>query len=159
MSTYEYPQRQSLARILRDFLARLRRLEAIPPRAVFEIKLFADAAWPDAVSIVTVGNGRFILEIGDEDLDGAYLLAVQAYITTAGSGDTSVMIRNITQAHDMLNSALVIASGDLSSCGEPADIDLDNDQVAWCDQIAIDVDAAGGGSAKGLGVTLTFGGF
>ncbi len=104
MSTFEQPTRTNLPRILRDYLARIRRLEAIPPRAVFEIKLFADEIWPDAVSTVVTGDARFVLEIGDEDLDGAYLLKVQAYITTAGSGDVSIMVRNITQAHDMLNA-------------------------------------------------------
>lgn len=158
MSTIDHPSRPSLDKVLFDFLQRIRRIEAIPPRAVFEIKLFADEIWPDAVSTVTVGDGRFILEIGDEQLDGAYLLAAQAYVTTAGTGTTSLMIRNVTQAHDMLNSTLDIGSGELSTCGTLADIDTDNDQVAWCDQIALDIDDAGTG-AKGLGVTLTFGGF
>lgn len=156
MSTFHIPERQDATRLLRDIVRRIRRLETLPPRAVFEIKLFADDSFPDSVSIVTVGDGRFKLSI-DEKLDGAYLLRVQAYITTVGSGDTSVMVYNNTATVDMLNTAIVIPAGE--KCAVSVDIDPDNDRVAACDEIWLNVDAAGGGTAKGLGVILTFGGF
>lgn len=156
MSTFEIPGRQSIQKVLFDLLTRIRRLEAVPPRAVFEIKLFADAVWPDSVSIVAIGDNRFVLSIAEE-LDGAYLLKVQAYLTTAGSGDTSVMVRNVTGGVDMLNSAVTIPAGNY--CATSIDTDPANDQVEGCDRIALDVDAAGGGDAHGLGVILTFGGF
>lgn len=156
MSTMQIPTRQDARELLRDIVRRLRRLETLPPRAVFEIKLFADAAWSDSVSIVVTGDGRFILSIAEE-LDGAYLLKVQIYLTTAGSGDTSVMVRNATTDIDMLNDAVVIPAGE--KCAVSIDIDPDNQQVSGCDEVALDVDAAGGGDAKGLGAILTFGGF
>lgn len=156
MSTFEIPGRQSFQKILFDLLSRIKRLEAVPPRAVFEIKLFADAVWPDSVSIVTLGDARFVLAIA-EKLDGAYLLQVEAYLTTAGSGDTSVMVRNATGAVDMLLTPVTIPAGE--TCASTVATDPDNDQVEACDLIALDVDAAGGGDAKGLGVILTFGGF
>ena len=156
MSTFQIPGRESIQKILFDLLSRVKRLEAVPPRAVFEIKLFADEIWPDTASIVTVGDGRFKLSIADK-LDGAYLLEVQIYVTTVGSGDTSVTVYNNTASVDMLNTAVVIPAGE--KCAISVDTDPDNDQVRSCDEIWLNVDAAGGGSAKGLGVILTFGGF
>lgn len=156
MSTYHIPERSTLRRLLTDYLIRIRRLEAIPPPpAVFEIKLFADAIWPDAVSLVQVGDGRFILNI-DDKLAGWYLWEVQIYLTTVGSGDTTVQVRNITQSHDMLVApGITIPAGERNSCGEDYTINIANSQVAACDDIALDVDEDGGGDAKGLGVILT----
>jgi hypothetical protein len=158
VSTYTVPTRQSLGGVLRDLVARVRRLEGIPPRAVFEIKLFPDAIW-GSISQVVVGDDRFVLAI-DVDLDGAALLNVQAFVTTSGSSATEVMVRNIsTGDNDMLLTPVTIASGDFNSdCGGAADIDPDHQRVDACNLIALDVDAAGTG-AKGLGVILTFGGF
>jgi len=123
---------------------------------VYECKLFADEAWPDTVSIVRTGNNRFKFSI-DERLDGATLLSVQAFLGVAGSGDTEVMVRNQTAGVDMLNAAVTIPAGD--DCAVSVDVDPDNGQVSGCDIIVLDVDAAGGGDAKGLGVIVTFGGF
>lgn len=161
MSTFQYPDRTSVAKILRDLLARVRRLEGIPPRAVFEIKLFSDAVIASG-SIVKTGDNRFVFGI-DSELDGAYLLDVQAFLSTAGTGETQVQVRNRGSGGgnvDMLSTPVTIDSGGLRSCDSltPVVIDTANDQLAGCDLIALDVDSAGTG-AKGLCVILTFGGF
>lgn len=164
MSTFHYPARTSLAKILRDLLARVRRLEGIPARAVFEIKLFADAVWPDAVSLVQIGDNRFVFQIETDDLDGAYLLDVQTFLTTAGTGATTCQVRNrgpgMAAGTNMLTTPVTIDSGGYRSraAGTQPVIDPLNDQVAGGDFIAIDVDAAGT-DAQGLGIILTFGGF
>lgn len=159
MSTFQVPQRQNLRELLRDLVTRVRRLEAIPPRAKFEIKLFADAAWPDAVSITTTGDGRFIWEIEDK-LDGAYLLELGLWCTTVGTGATVCQVRNETTTHDMLSTPVTIESGERSSrtaVTQPV-INPLYQQVSAGDFLSIDVDTASD-AQKGLGIWLTFGGF
>lgn len=164
MSTFHYPTRTNLAKILRDLLARVRRLEAIPARAVYEIKLFADPVWPDTVALVRVGDTRFMFPI-DSDLDGAYLLDVEGAVTTPGTvTDVTVQVRNWGDGSgagtNMLTTPLTIDAGTRRSCDSatPVVIDPLNDQVAACDLICLDVDTAPD-DAKGLAVKLTFGGF
>lgn len=164
MSTFHYPARTNLAKILRDLLARVRRLEAIPPRAVFEIKMFADAPWPDTVALVQTGDNRFVFPI-DTELDGAYLLDVQGAVSVAGTVTAiTVQVRNRGDGTgagvNMLTTPLTIDAGTYRSCDSatPPVIDTANDQVAACDLIALDVDTAPD-DAKGLAVILTFGGF
>lgn len=124
--------------------------DPIPPygTAVYEIKVFED------VNLVVVGDGAFIWEI-PEDLDGATLLAVEAFVTTVGSTTTEVQIRKVGVG-DLLSTKLSIDAAELNSkdATVPAVIvSSGNEVLVWGEHLAIDVDAAGTGS-KGLGVIL-----
>jgi len=110
-----------------------------PP--TYHIKVIADDA------PASTGNGKFKFAVS-KDMDGFFLYDCEAYITVSGSA--SIMIRNITTGLDMLSSPLVISSG-LHDNGT-ATINPATSQVAWKDQIAIDVDTGG----VGLGVILVF---
>lgn len=127
---------------------------------VLSYKVFADAGMglASSVTVVSTGDGKLIRGVPDW-LDGYQLVAVHAYVTTASSsGAVTVMVRNVTQAADMLSTAITIDSGDLDSedAAVAAAIDAGAAQVTAADQIAVDIDGAGTG-AKGLGVDLLFG--
>jgi len=88
--------------------------------------------------------------------NGWDLVGVAAHVTTvSSSGAITVQVRNITQAADMLSTAITIDQSELDSltAATPAVIDTSNDDVATGDAIAIDVDGAGAGT-KGLFVEL-----
>lgn len=143
---------------------RVHRLERrVPPsEGLYEIKVFADADaldgnLPDAATVVSTGNGKFIFAI-PLPLNLYWLTTAEAFITTvSSSGAVNVMIRNVTDAVDMLSTAITIDSGDFTSyaAATPSVINYANAQVTTGDRIAIDVDGAGTG-AKGLGVILGF---
>lgn len=125
--------------------------DPMPAVGTYEIKVFDD------ITTLVVGDGAFVFEIPD-DLDGRNLVFARAFVTTvSSSGAVNVQIRNITQAVNMLSTAITIDASELSSktAATPAVIDTANDDVAEGDQIAIDVDGSGTG-AKGLGVILRF---
>src|SRR6187431_965878 len=71
-------------------------------------KIFSDA------QLVATGDGKLIFEI-PFDLDEWSLVYVRIYVTTTGSGTTTVQIRNITQGHDLLSTKATIDSGETSS--------------------------------------------
>ena len=122
------------------------------PNVVYHIKIFSDA------QTVSTGDGKFIFQC-TEDMEGLNLIDAQAYVTTvSSSGAPTIQIRNITQAADMLSTRITIDANEKSSktAAAPRVIDTANDDVAWGDEIAVDVDVSGTG-AKGLGVMLTFG--
>jgi hypothetical protein len=118
---------------------------------VLFIKVFSDA------QVVTTGDGKFIFEVS-EDMNGMNLTKIETYVTTvSSSGKPTVQIRNVTQAADMLTTKCEIDASEKNSkdaATQPV-ISATNDDVAWGDHIAVDVDVAGTG-AKGLGVILTF---
>lgn len=119
--------------------------------AVLFIKVFGD------FQTVTTGDKKFQFEVS-EDMDDMFLVRAESYVTTvSSSGIPTVQIRNVTQTVDMLTTKLTIDASKLNSktAATPVVIDVANDDVAWGDHIAIDVDVAGTG-AKGLGVMLTF---
>jgi len=121
-------------------------------KIVREIKIFSD------IQPVVVGDGAFIFEI-PEDTDGKNLTDIETYVTTVStSGKPTVQIRNITQAVDVLSTKCEIDVNEKNSkdAGTQPVINLANDDVAWGDHIAIDVDISGGG-AMGLGAILTYG--
>jgi hypothetical protein len=129
--------------------------------AHYEIKVFGDA------QAVSTGNGKFIFSIpigvGKSALQYGVqtrvLLRISAYVTTvSSSGLVTVMLRNVTQAVDMLTTAVTIDANEFSSnnAATPSVIDQDNLEVNVDDLLAIDVDTAGTG-AKGLGVIAEFG--
>lgn len=162
MSNLMYPERPTWSKVLFDELVRLRRLEAVPNRGHYQIKVFADdnaldGNLPDTSKIVVVGDGKFIFAIPD-DLAEGFLWDCFAYVTTVGSGDIVIQLRNVTQAVDMLSVPITIEAGDFTSYQaalvlqpEP---DTSNNQVARGDLIAIDIDDDGGGTAMGLGVGI-----
>lgn len=89
------------------------------------------------------------------DLDGTRLRSVAVILSTAGSG-TTVQIRNVTQAVDMLTTAVTCDSGERTShtAATAAVVAVtDNSLVAAGDEIAVDVDVAGG---TGMTVNVGF---
>lgn len=127
--------------------------DPIPPDpvAVLFIKVFSDT------QTVTTGDQKFEFEVS-EDMDGMNLTRVESYVTTvSSSGKPTVQIRNRTQTADMLSTKVEIDASEFNSKDAATQVVIDtaNDDVAWGDHIAIDVDVAGTG-AMGLGVMLTF---
>ena len=160
MSNLSDPTRPSYDKLFADFLVRIRRLEAVPNPGHYQIKVFADdnaldGNLPDSSKIVVVGDGKFIFAIPD-DLALSYLWDCFCYVTVVGSDVLQVMLRNVTQAQDMLSTPMEIEAGDFTSYQATTQrvIDLSSNQVARGDLISIDVDADGGGTAMGLGVGI-----
>lgn len=125
--------------------------DEIPVTATLHIKVFADRR------TVSTGDGKFIFEVS-EDMDGLELQSVEIYVTTvSSSGIVQVQLRNVTQAVDMLGIRVQIDANEKNSkdASTTYTIHATNDDVAWGDHIAIDVDQAGTG-AKGLGAILEF---
>jgi len=117
----------------------------------FDIKAVEDLA------TVTVADGVFQFAI-PEDLNGLKLISAEAYVSTvSSSGALTVQVRNITQAADMLSTAITIDQSEFTSytAATPSVVNAGTSTVATGDMIAIDVDANGTG-AKGLGVIVTF---
>lgn len=122
-----------------------------PGPVVLFIKVFSD------FMTVTAGDGKFVFEVS-EDMDGMDLIEVESYVSTVStSGKPTVQIRNVTQGVDMLSTKCEIDANEKNSKDAAVTVVIDpsNDDVAWGDHVAIDVDVAGTG-AKGLGVMLTF---
>jgi len=106
---------------------------------------------------LTTGNGKAYFTIPLE-MNGKNLVSVSASLTTVStSGLPNVQIANVTDAVDMLSTALTIDANELTSytATTPAVIDTTKDDVVTGDLLRIDVDGAGTG-AKGLQVTLGF---
>lgn len=117
----------------------------------YKIKVFADD------ELVSAGDGYLFFDV-DDDLGGAKLTAVYAYVSTvSSSGAVTIQIHNVTGAADMLSTALTIDASEKRSktAAIAAAIDPAQAAVADGDEIRIDVDGAGTG-AKGLLVTLVF---
>lgn len=169
MSTSEIPNRTSLDGLLFDYLTRLRRLEAVPIKGHYQIKVFADANagsgnLDTAVRTVVTGDGKFIFAIPD-DLQRAKLTDCFCYVTTAGSAVIRVQLRNVlpgddpnSMGDDMLLTRMEIETGEYTSYTATTQRVIDPlfAQVMTGSMIAIDIDAAGGGTAEGLGVGLEF---
>ena len=88
-------------------------------------------------------------------LNGMNLTYANAYVNTAGTTNaTTVDIYNVTDSHDMLSTAISIASG--GTAGTAGTVNTTYDDVATGDIIRIDVTTASTTKPKGLMVTLTF---
>ena len=122
-----------------------------PTRRTLQLKVFADNV--DAVS----GDGKLTMMV-DQSMNGWTLAAVAAYVSdVSSSGAVTVQLHNVTDAVDILSTAITIDASEFSSytAATPPVINTSNDDVATGDLIRIDVDGAGT-DAKGLGVILTF---
>lgn len=120
-----------------------------PLPAVLFIKVFGDD------EPVGTGDKKFEFEVS-EDMDRLRLRRVESYVTTSGTGATTIQIRRVGVG-DMLSTACSIDSGELNSKDAATQAVIDETiALDWGDHVAIDVDAAGSG-AQGLGVMLTFG--
>ncbi len=120
--------------------------------AIYEIKVFED------INPVLTGDDAFVWEI-PEDLDGAAIVKVEAFISTAGADDLEVQIRQSDPCDtgtDILSTPITIDAGDCNSKDAAVQPVISGGQwdVAWGDHLHIDVDADGDG-AKGLGVIVT----
>ena len=136
-----------------DFMQRIRALEALGPGvAIHEIKVFED------INEVVVGDDKFIWEI-PEDLDGATIIRVAGFVTTAGTGSTQVAIRLSDPCEtgaDILDEKITIDSGLCGSFESAVQPEVAVDTtVTWGQHLHIDVDAAGTG-ALGLGVHVIY---
>lgn len=108
----------------------------------------------DAATDVATGDGKAYFTI-PVALNGFNLVRAQATVVTAGTTNaTTVMIRNKTQAADMLSGAISIASA--GTVGTVGTVDATNDDVATDDVIGIDVDSVSTTAPKGLMVVLEF---
>lgn len=122
--------------------------------AVLFIKVTGDRTTDPALAI---GDGQFIIPVS-QDMGGMNLTRVEMAVTTVStSGKPTVQLRNITQAVDMLTTKVEVDANEKNSkdAATQVVIDLANDDVAWGDHVAIDVDVAGTGT-KGLTMMLTF---
>lgn len=105
--------------------------------------------------VVTAGDGAARFSI-PEELDGWKLINVFAFCGDPGvTGNLTLMAHNETISVDMLNSALVIASGDTESGA--VSINTSNDQVSANDIIRTDIDTVSSTPQEGLKVRYTFG--
>lgn len=123
--------------------------DPIPSLAMWPIKVFRDDI------PITTGDGKFIWLI-PEDLDGHTLVKVESFVSTSGSGATTVQLRKVGVG-DMLTTKVTVDSGEKNSkdAGAQPEVDEAAADVAWGDHIAFDVDEAASG-ATGLGVYCYF---
>lgn len=98
---------------------------------------------------------KFVVPV---ELNGMDLVTVGAHVyTVSSSGAPSIMVHNLTDTTDMLSTAITIDANekDSATAATPAVINTAADDVVTGDEIRIDVDAAGTGTA-GLEVRLGF---
>lgn len=136
-------------RELRRDVDRLLRRARHPQEVVYEIKVFADD------EDVVAGDTAFFLEV-PVHANEYVLTSVGAYLTTTGSGATTVQVRHDANG-DMLSTAMTIDSGERSTltAATPPVINTAVRRVAWGDFIHIDVDTVAAGS-QGLAIKLAF---
>jgi hypothetical protein len=106
---------------------------------------------------LTTGDGKTHFTVPIE-LNGMNLVSVGAHVyTTSSSGLPNFQIHNLTDAVDMLSTALTIDATELDSkdATTAAVINTVNDDVATGDVIRLDCDAAGTGT-KGMEIRLGF---
>lgn len=113
----------------------------------------------DGATDLTTGDGKAYLTI-PEQLNGMNLSAVHARVITAPVGATvSIQIHNVTDAADMLSTALTIDATETGSdsAATPAVINTSADDVVTNDLLRIDIDQVGSSTAgAGLIVRLEF---
>lgn len=138
-------QEPSTGQALQMLLGRVQALEQEPVIATYEIKCSADGE-----PLTTGVKFKFPIP---PSLDGARLLSAWGGVSeVSSSGNIDVQVENHTQSVDMLLNRVVITVGE--ECG-PGSPDPDNNQVAVCDWVWIEVDSAGT-DAEGLVIVLEF---
>ena len=133
-----------------------------PINSVFFNRTIIIKVLPDAIPTY-VGNGITSITI-PLALNGLVLSAVAgelgAHVYTAGvTGTTDIMIHNVTQAVDMLTTAITIDAGetDSSTAATAPVVDTANNDVATADVIRFDIDAISSGTAaNGLEIRMQF---
>lgn len=111
----------------------------------------------DDATALTTGDGKMRFFIPPQ-LNGMDLVDADACVVTASSSGTpTVMVHNVTGAADMLSTAITIDASEKTSytAATAPVIDTANDDVATGDEIRIDIDGIGTGTA-GLYVNLGF---
>lgn len=107
-------------------------------------------------SALATGDGQAYFRV-PAIFNGYNIVAVAAHVTTvSSSGAVTVQLHNVTDAVDILSTALTIDASekDSATAATPAVINASNDDVATADELRVDIDGAGTG-AKGLIVELT----
>ena len=163
--------RQTPGSLLAQLEARVTALERRRPvSGHYEIKLFAD---DEAVSVV---EGRFMFNV-PYNLDKGKLRYINTYVTTVGSGPTTVQVHNNGSTprpanFDMLSTPITIETGErdaetnettpwfILGMEPPPDTSYavygfpySDNTVFFKQQLRIDITVAGGG-AMGLGIQL-----
>lgn len=126
--------------------------------AGYTIKITTDdGVGSEAQQTLTVQDGFFIWTL-PKDVYGKSLRDVEAFVTTEGSDDVVISLYNIDQAVDMLSTSITIDAGDIVSDDSvsPRVLDADNCVIAKGDRVSVNIDADGGGDAKGLGIHARF---
>lgn len=106
---------------------------------------------------LTTGDGKMYFTIPVE-LNGMNLVSVGAHVyTVSSSGTPTIQIHNLTDTVDMLSTRITIDANEKDSkdATAAAVIDTTHDDVATGDEIRIDVDVAGTGTA-GLEIRMGF---
>ncbi len=108
----------------------------------------------DPETDVSVADGKMFIPIPPA-LNGMNLVSANAIVNTEGeTGATTIDIYNTNIPHDMLSSAISIASE--ATVGTPGTVNTSYDDVATNDVLRIDVTTASTTNAKGLMVMLEF---
>lgn len=102
-----------------------------------------------------VGDGANYFDV-QSHMDGMNLVGATATVITAGTtGSSTINIYNVTQATDMLSTAITIASAATVSDGNEV-IDAANDDIATGDILRVDVDTVSTTPPIGVRVNLLF---
>jgi len=121
-------------------------------KKTIEIKVMDDN------TTLTTGDGKYIWVVPSQFNNRVIIGVFATVTTTSSSGTPTVQIHNITDAVDVLSTALTIDANEYSSdtAATAAVINTSNDDLSTGDRIRIDVDVAGTG-AKGLSVGIIIG--
>lgn len=131
---------------------------AITPDALAGSSLFGVKAIGlyavEASTDLTVTDGVAYIPPIPPCLNGMNLISARAAVMTAGTTNaTTIDIYNLTDSHDMLSSAISIASAGTSGTGT---VNTSYDDVATGDILRVDVSSVSTTAPKGLLVTLEF---
>jgi len=96
---------------------------------------------------LTAGDGKAYFPRIPSTMNGWNVVEVAANMV-AGTGTVTIMIHNLTQAADILSTALTIDANekDSSTAATPAVIDTGEDDLTTGDRLRIDIDGAGTGT-------------
>lgn len=118
---------------------------------IIELKIIDDA------TTLSTGDGKLIFMV-PASLDGAVIQQVAAYVTTvsASGGPLLIQLRNVTNSADILTTKINIDDSEKTSytAATAAVIDRSQNILKRGDLVAVDVDDAGDGAAKGLGIVI-----